>query len=464
MNRASQCLAFWMGVSMTVASVAVAQPSDRDRVEYAIAIHGGAGGFPVRWNGAEREARLLALRHALEIGRDQLQEGATALDVVEAVIQVLEDDARFNAGRGAVVTVDGRAELDASIMDGSNLACGAVASVTNAKNPISLARLVMSETKHVLLAGPGANQFAIAQQVPLVEPDYFLSYHRRTHNLEVAPEGPADDEPHFGTVGCVVLDRHGNLAAGTSTGGTPNKLAGRVGDSPIIGAGTYAANDSCAVSGTGIGEEYIRNSVAYDVAAQMRYSGLSLQAAVDVVMKDRLRPGTGGLISVSKSGQIVMRHNTPGMSCGAADASGRFEVSLGLEGGGFEPLVSDQERIKALLTEQVADWNAGRIEQFMNLYWRSDQLTFASGGTITRGWDATLQRYKTRYANREAMGELTFSDLEFRPLGPGAMQVMGVWKLKRQADPIDGRFTLIFRRLPAGWRIVHDHTSLRRDE
>lgn len=438
---------FLLGASimeMTPASAA-------DEPKWAIVIHGGAGGDPAKWDQQKTASRKRGLEAALQAGRDALAAGRSALDTVETVIRVLEDDASFNAGRGAVLTQAGRAELDASIMDGRTLGCGAVAGITTVKNPISLARRVMSETKHVLLAGEGAEDFAKQQGVPLVDPDYFLS--RKL----------ADDSSRIGTVGCVVLDVAGNLAAGTSTGGTSKKLPGRIGDSPIVGAGTYAANDTCAVSGTGIGEEYIRNSVAYDVAAQMRYAGQPLAAAVDEIMQQRLKPGVGGLIAVSHRGEIVMQHNTPGMSCGAADSSGRFETHLGLAQGGASKSApaSAEAQIKALIDQQARDWNAGDLEAFMQVYWRSDQLTFSSAGNITRGFDATLARYKERYPTSEAMGRVAFSELEFLPLGQAAMQVLGVWKLERSEEQIGGRFTLVFRRFPEGWRIVHDHTSVR---
>lgn len=314
---------------------------------WAIAIHGGAGGDPESWNDEKRAARMAGLERALTAGKELLESGATALDTVEQVIRIFEDDSHFNAGRGAVLTTAGHAELDASIMDGQTAECGAVGGVTNARNPITLARLVMTETPHVLLVGPGADQFANEQaeagRIELVTPDYFLSRFNMQRNEEVAPGSlppltTDDDEPHFGTVGCVIRDAHGNLAAGTSTGGTKKKLPGRIGDSPIIGAGTYAANDWCAVSGTGVGEEYIRNSVAYDIAAQMRYAGRTLDDAVTRVMQERLKPGIGGLIAVDKEGRIVMQHNTPGMSCGAADSEGRFDVQLTLE-----PIDSDSQ-------------------------------------------------------------------------------------------------------------------------
>jgi beta-aspartyl-peptidase (threonine type) len=267
----------------------------------------------------------------LEAGRRVLAEGGTALDAVEAAVRVLEDDRHFNAGRGAVLTSRGTVELDASIMDGSSLACGGVASVQKIKNPITLARRVMTQTPHVLLVGEGAEEFARQQAIPWVDPDYFIS--AVSGKAEPDATHPADPsgstcDTRIGTVGCVALDRRGNLAAATSTGGTSRKLPGRVGDSPIIGAGTYAANDCCAVSGTGIGEEFIRHSVAYDVAAQMRYAGRSLSEAVEELFRTRLKADVGGLIAVAKDGTITLKHNTPSMSCGAADSQGRFEVML----------------------------------------------------------------------------------------------------------------------------------------
>jgi beta-aspartyl-peptidase (threonine type) len=298
---------------------------------WAIAIHGGAGGNAATWDEEKRQAKLDGLKSALEAGRLILVDGGTAIDAVEAAVRVLEDNRHFNAGRGAVLTSHGTVELDASIMDGSSLACGAVASVQKIKNPIALARRVMTQTPHVLLVGEGAEEFARQQAIPWVDPDYFISAVSGT----VEPDAPHSGDPsgstfetRIGTVGCVAFDRHGNLAAATSTGGTSRKMPGRVGDSPIIGAGTYAANDCCAVSGTGIGEEFIRHSVAYDLAAQMRYAGRSLSEAVEDLFRTRLKPDVGGLIAVAKDGTIVLKHNTPTMSCGAADSQGRFEVML----------------------------------------------------------------------------------------------------------------------------------------
>lgn len=306
------------------------------RPEWAIAIHGGAGGDIRTWDEAKKTKRLEGLKIALAEGKKILSSGGTALDAVEAAIRILEDDPAFNAGRGAVVTAEGKVELDASIMNGADKACGAVGGVTNVKNPISLARLVMTKTKHVLLVTDGAEAFAKAQGVPLVDPDYFLSAvsSRSEPKIGVSdPQCPAFDatDDRIGTVGCVCMDKLGNLAAGTSTGGTKKKLHGRLGDSPIIGAGTYASNETCAVSGTGIGEEFIRHSVAYDIAARMLYANKKIETAVDEVIGGRLQPDDGGVIAVSKDGVVVLRHNTIGMSCGAADSTGRFDVMLQVE-------------------------------------------------------------------------------------------------------------------------------------
>ena len=291
---------------------------------WAIAVHGGAGGNPNEWTEAQRQARLAGIREVLTVGQTMLSEGKPAVDAVEAVIRRLEDNPAFNAGRGAVLTSAKRAELDATIMDGQTLACGAVGGVTIVKHPITLARRVMSETRHVLLAGPGADQFARDQSVETVPPSYFIL--SPDEKSQSAAHHPAVD--YLGTVGCVVLDAAGNLAAGTSTGGLAGKMPGRLGDSPIIGAGTYAKNGTCAVSATGTGEEYIRNAIAYDISAQMQYLGVNVEEAVRHVMKKTLKPGTGGLIAVGQDGTITLQHNTPGMTCGAADHSGRFEIVL----------------------------------------------------------------------------------------------------------------------------------------
>lgn len=434
--------------------------------KWVIAIHGGAGSSPANWTDKKRAARKLGLKTALEAGQGVLSKGGEALDAVEAVIRSLENDASFNAGRGAVLTSEGNAELDASIMDGRNRQCGAVAGATTVKNPITLARRVMTHTKHVLLAGKGVDQFALSEKMELVPPTYFLSY--KPTKADPITGDPAEDKAnwHYGTVGCVALDSKGHLAAGTSTGGTSKKLPGRVGDSPIVGAGTFADDQSCAVSGTGIGEQYIRHAVAYDIAAQMIYAGRSLETAVTEIMNQRLNPGDGGIISVSKDGEVVMQHNTPGMSCGVADSTGRFETHLELTGE-TDPVDSPSPdnaeigTIRKLILQQSADWNSGDLDAFMSVYWKSEQLTFSSGGHTTRGWNATVDRYRTRYPDKATMGKVEFSELEFMQLDAGAYQVLGTWDLVREVNPIGGRFTLIFKRVDGQWRIVHDHTSAR---
>lgn len=336
-----------------------------EKLKFAIAIHGGAGSSAKNASDASIQKRKAVLEAALKKGAGILESGGSALDAVENVIMILENDPQFNAGKGAVFNAAGSHELDASIMDGSQKACGAVAGVSHVKNPISLARLVMTKTPHVLLSGSGAEVFAKQQNVFWVEPTYFdtprakASFERYKVRIESKKAQDAnggkqkgesatalqalnrlklDDEVadskferqwNIGTVGCVALDSKGNLAAGTSTGGMTYKRFGRVGDSPIVGAGTYADNETCAVSSTGIGEEYIRNVVAYDVAAQMKYKNATLDEAVRNNLEKRLRKGDGGLIAVDHDGNISMGFNTGGMARAAADSNGRFEIIWG---------------------------------------------------------------------------------------------------------------------------------------
>lgn len=299
---------------------------DQDGQRWALAVHGGAG-IP---RGSLSEERQRAYRGSLEAalrsGVAILERGGSSLDAVEGIIRVLEDDPLFNAGKGAVFSNAGLNELDASIMDGSTLACGGVAGVTTVKNPISLARLVMVRTSHVLLARDGAEQFAVEMDVERVEPSYFFTQDRWDRLERIRSE--AEKEPGGGTVGAVALDRHGNLAAGTSTGGLTNKMYGRVGDSPIIGAGTYADNTTCAVSATGQGEEFIRHGVARTIASLMELRDLSLQEAAERVVHQRLQPDDGGVIAVDGKGNISMPFNTAGMFRAAADSDGRFEVAI----------------------------------------------------------------------------------------------------------------------------------------
>lgn len=313
------------------------QPTESQPVEapsWAIAIHAGAGAMDRDSSPEAIEAAREALRRAVRLGSGMLEQGSTGLDTVEAVIQVLEDYPRFNAGRGAVFTADGRHELDASIMDGSNLACGAVAGVRTVKNPIRLARRVMEGTRHVLLAGDGAEAFADTQaDIVRVAPDYFSTEERR-ESLERWKQRQASasdievENEWKSTVGCVVLDQYGHLAAGTSTGGMTGKRFGRVGDSPIIGAGTFADDRTCAVSSTGTGEEYIRHSVARDISDRMRYLGFDAQTAAQQVIHEVLQPDDGGVIVVGSDGSIALVFNTEGMFRGAADSTGFFGVGI----------------------------------------------------------------------------------------------------------------------------------------
>jgi beta-aspartyl-peptidase (threonine type) len=300
-------------------------------IKYALAVHGGAGNDWLRLDDDERALVQLSIKQAVIVGRDILAQGGSSLDAVEQVIRRLEDDPLFNAGKGAVFNSAGGHELDASIMDGRNRSCGAVAGVKSVKNPISLARLVMTRTRHVLLSSDGADEFAKEMKVDLVNQKYFWTQRRYDAWQRVKAEKKDD---HKGTVGCVALDSMGNLAAGTSTGGLTDKLYGRVGDSPIVGAGTYADNATCAVSCTGVGEHYIRNAIAYDVSARMAYLRQPVDQAVSEIFAKTLladQGQVGGIIAVTHDGRITMQFNTKAMARGAADSSGRFEVSLARE-------------------------------------------------------------------------------------------------------------------------------------
>lgn len=327
--------------AFAMASGESTQPAGNEQPRFALAIHGGAGTIDRERTSPEVRAEYeQALARVLRHGQEQLAAGVSALDVVEACVRMLEDDPRFNAGRGAVLTADGTFELDASIMDGRTLACGGVAGVSTVRNPISLARMVMERTEHVLIGGEGAERFATEMGIERVEQSYFETPRRRQalerelerrrqrqeRNSPSDDEQPAEDKR--GTVGAVALDIHGNLAAATSTGGRNGKMPGRIGDSPINGAGNYANNASAAVSGTGVGEEFIRHMVARDVAMQMEYRGLPLSEAANRVVFDTLKPGEGGVIAVSRTGEIAMPFNTAGMFRGAADSAGRFEVAI----------------------------------------------------------------------------------------------------------------------------------------
>ncbi len=287
-----------------------------------LVIHGGAGTIRRENMTPEKESAYReALTLALETGYEVLSNGGTSTEAVITSIKVLEDSPLFNAGKGAVFTDEGTNELDASIMDGSNLMAGAVAGVKTIKNPITAAYAVMTQSQHVMMTGNGAERFAEEQGLEIVDPSYFVDSTRfhQWQNLRNAPDkkqsSVKDKEEKFGTVGAVALDQFGNLAAGTSTGGMTNKKYGRVGDSPIIGAGTYADNKTCAVSGTGHGEYFIRLTVARDIAALMEYGGLTLQEAADSVVHGKLKTlgGEGGVIALDRQGNVSMTFNSEGM-------------------------------------------------------------------------------------------------------------------------------------------------------
>ena len=326
--------------------------------DFAIVIHGGAGTIKKENMTPELEKQYKQkLTEAVEAGHKILTDGGTAMDAVEESIRIMEDSPLFNSGKGAVFTHDGVNSLDASFMDGSTLNAGAVAGVTTVKNPISLARKVMTDSKHVLLSGSGAEEFAASlndENIEIVENKYFFTQYRydvlqrvitreketqkqnlkQVYNSEINPtqtnfveneyektssdlafQDPFIKDSKYGTVGCVALDKNGNIAAGTSTGGMTNKKYGRIGDSPIIGSGTYANNATCGVSSTGHGEYFIRAQVAYDISALMEYGGLTLKEATDEVIQKKLVDlgGTGGIVALDHLGNISMKFNTAGM-------------------------------------------------------------------------------------------------------------------------------------------------------
>jgi beta-aspartyl-peptidase (threonine type) len=298
---------------------------------WVIVVHGGAGG-PGRDQLKPEVEKMYrdSLSKALDIGSAVLSSGGTSLDAVEAVIRFMEDCPIFNAGKGAVYNSDGIAELDASIMDGQTMQAGAVACVHTIKNPISAARKVMTNTPHVLLISEGAEAFAASQGLAIVDHSYFLTKERTDQYNEMKKKREEESKAPHGTVGCVALDTHGNLAAGTSTGGMMMKMKGRVGDTPIIGAGTYADNKTCAVSCTGKGEYFIRNSLAFQVSFRMACKGIGLEEAAGQVINDVLTPqgGTGGLIAVDKDGQIAMPFNTAAMYRGYRNSGGQGETAV----------------------------------------------------------------------------------------------------------------------------------------
>lgn len=297
--------------------IVLAQTVFSQSQKFGIVIHGGAGTILKSSMTPEREAEYIAkLNEVLETGYKILDNGGTALDAVNAAINIMEDSPLFNAGKGAVLTEKGVAELDASIMDGKNLMAGAVAGVRHIKNPINLARLVMEKSPHVMMVGDGAEEFGKENNIEMVDNSYFITKERweSYQKMLKREEGRKKAEKH-GTVGAVALDKNGNLAAGTSTGGMMMKKFGRVGDSPIIGAGTYANNNTCAVSATGYGEYFIRLGVARDISALMEYKNYSLKDAANEVIMNKLGKlgGNGGIIAIDKNGNVAMPFNTEGM-------------------------------------------------------------------------------------------------------------------------------------------------------
>ena len=323
--------------------------SDQPTSEFAIAIHGGAGAMKKGTYTPEQEAAYREkLREAVQLGYDMLARGDSAADVVAAVIQILEDSPLFNAGKGSVMTSDGEIRMDASIMKGNTLDAGAVTNVCRIKNPIAAAKAIMEESKYIFISGDGAENFARNAGLEMMEPAYFYTPHQidrwmrekdsAVTNSYVDSLRKTMDETislnaidkNFGTVGCVVLDKHGNIAAGTSTGGLMNKKYNRIGDSPVIGAGTYANNKTCGISCTGTGEDFIKTVAAKTVSDLMEFKGMTLDEATYEMIHVRFLDikGDGGMIAVDKTGNISFRFNSDGMFRAKADAGGNIEVYI----------------------------------------------------------------------------------------------------------------------------------------
>jgi beta-aspartyl-peptidase (threonine type) len=306
--------------------------------KFGIVIHGGAGVIKKEnMTDSLQMAYEEKLQEAIDVGHKILSEGGTAIEAVQRTINVMENSPLFNSGKGAVLNAEGIAELDASIMDGKTKNAGAISGVQHIKNPINLAFKVMEESSHVMLSAQGAEEFAKLHELEFVENSYFLT-ERRRRALEASKareKGISSSEfflsnEKYGTVGCAALDQNGNLAAGTSTGGMTNKKYGRIGDSPIIGAGTYANNKTCAISATGHGEYFIRNVVAHDISAMMEYQGISLEQAAKRVIQKKLTDlgGTGGIVGIDKKGNVVMEFNTPGMFRATKNVKGETEIKM----------------------------------------------------------------------------------------------------------------------------------------
>ncbi len=300
-----------------------------NEIEYAIVIHGGAGTILKENMSYELEVLYKnKMREALEAGHYILKTNGTSLDAVEVAIKILEDSELFNAGKGSVLSNNEEVEMDASIMTGKNLNAGAISGIKHIKNPISLARKVMEESEHVFLSGKGAEDFGISKGFKTIDNNSFIT-ERRLNSVKNAKKRDSIQENKFGTVGCVALDKFGNITSGTSTGGMTNKKWNRIGDVPIIGAGTYANNKTCGISSTGWGEYFIRNVVAYDISSQIDYLKIDInQAAKNTLKKVKDLGGTGGVIGIDKNGNVMMDFNTKGMYRGYIKSDGETKIEI----------------------------------------------------------------------------------------------------------------------------------------
>lgn len=330
-----------IAISFAAVLISCQQPeTPATQKEWAIALHGGAGTISQDLPDSVKQRYYEGLEEALRVGELVLRDGGSALDAVEKVVNSLEDNPLFNAGRGAVFTAEGRHELDAAIMDGSTLEAGALTGLTTVKNPISLARIVMEESRHIFFSGEGAEEYADQTDVERVENDYFHTQNRYEQWQRAQEQASAEkqviqqesfeqwvEDSKFGTVGAVALDGEGRLAAATSTGGMTNKQFGRVGDVPIIGSGTFA-NHVAAISATGKGEEIMRNVSANTIANYMEFNGVSLEEAMNFVLTERLKPDDAGFIGVDSLGNISMQMNTPGMFRASLDSEGNRTVMI----------------------------------------------------------------------------------------------------------------------------------------
>lgn len=300
-----------------------------NKVDFAIVVHGGAGTILKKNMSDEMElAYKLKLEEAINAGYNILEKNGSSKDAVEETIKILENSELFNAGKGSVLSNKGVVEMDASIMNGKNLNAGAISGIKTIKNPISAARLVMEKSEHVFLSGEGAEEFAKLQGLDIIDNEYFIT-ETRLKSLLNAKKRDSIKDNKFGTVGCVAIDKFGNITSGTSTGGMTNKKWNRIGDVPIIGAGTYANNNTCGISSTGWGEYFIRNVVAYDISSQIEYKKISIDlAAKNTLKKVKDLGGNGGVIGIDKNGNILMDFNTEGMYRGYKKSDGESEISI----------------------------------------------------------------------------------------------------------------------------------------